>query len=216
MTDLTFAQLSETNATRCSRWHPGFPKDEAWSGADWSNAMCGEAGELANVVKKVRRYETGTTPGPDDPPLDKLMEMMADETPSLHSSTVERPVLSGMVGGSSPSGGAGVLVRLVCSLGVNHLSTTRFPRMGHLRVGIPGGVEPCRDCERSEKLLDDVLWAVDHITRDRNIDQARAILLRARAHNADWHDARARSERRVVDLRDGSTAPVTPGAYCQR
>lgn len=79
MTDLTFAQLSEANATRCNRWHPGFPKDQAWSGADWSNAMCGEAGELANVVKKVRRHETGTAPGPDDPSLDKLMEMMAEE-----------------------------------------------------------------------------------------------------------------------------------------
>jgi hypothetical protein len=27
--------------------------------ADWSNAMCGEAGEAANVVKKIRWIETG-------------------------------------------------------------------------------------------------------------------------------------------------------------
>jgi NTP pyrophosphatase (non-canonical NTP hydrolase) len=52
---------------------------DEWTGADWSNAMCGEAGETANVVKKLRRVETGTTPGPDDPPLDRLREMLAEE-----------------------------------------------------------------------------------------------------------------------------------------
>jgi hypothetical protein len=29
-------------------------------GDDWSNAICGEAGEVANVVKRMRRIETGT------------------------------------------------------------------------------------------------------------------------------------------------------------
>jgi NTP pyrophosphatase (non-canonical NTP hydrolase) len=76
---LTFAQVTEANTTRCNRWHPGFPHDEAWTGADWSNAVCGEAGEMANVVKKLRRLETGTTPGPDDPPEAELRRMLADE-----------------------------------------------------------------------------------------------------------------------------------------
>jgi NTP pyrophosphatase (non-canonical NTP hydrolase) len=55
---LTFAHLNERNVARATRWHPGFPAD-GWNGADWSNAMCGEAGETANVVKKLRRIETG-------------------------------------------------------------------------------------------------------------------------------------------------------------
>jgi NTP pyrophosphatase (non-canonical NTP hydrolase) len=76
---LTFARFAEANRSRCRRWHPGFPDDNAWTGADWSNAMCGEAGEAANVVKKLRRLETGAAPGPDDPPADELRAMLADE-----------------------------------------------------------------------------------------------------------------------------------------
>lgn len=73
---LTFAGVSSTNRARCERWHPNFPFD-GWTGSDWSNAMQGEAGELAealqalilgnavaahtglvgNVVKKLRRVE---------------------------------------------------------------------------------------------------------------------------------------------------------------
>lgn len=79
MNDLTFTKLSKTNRSRCERWHPDFDWDGAsWTGADWSNAMCGEAGEAANVVKKLRRVETGT-PGPDDPPSEELKRMLADE-----------------------------------------------------------------------------------------------------------------------------------------
>lgn len=55
---LDLAVLAEVNAQRCQRWHP--PSSEPWSLADWSNAMCGEAGEAANKVKKLRRIETGT------------------------------------------------------------------------------------------------------------------------------------------------------------
>lgn len=76
---LTFDEVTAANRRRCERWHPGFPVDQAWTGADWSNAVCGEAGEMANVVKKLRRIETGTAPGPDDPPVDRLREMLADE-----------------------------------------------------------------------------------------------------------------------------------------
>lgn len=49
-----FAKL---NQERSDIWHGN---GEPWTGADWSNAMCGEAGEAANVVKKLRRLETGT------------------------------------------------------------------------------------------------------------------------------------------------------------
>lgn len=56
---LSFSALRSMNVSRARRWHPGFPTDDSWNGADWSNAMCGEAGEAANVVKKLRRHETG-------------------------------------------------------------------------------------------------------------------------------------------------------------
>lgn len=68
---LTFTEMSETNRTRCARWHHA--ETEKWTLADWSNALCGEAGELANVIKKLRRAETGTQ-GPKDPPVEVLRE----------------------------------------------------------------------------------------------------------------------------------------------
>lgn len=58
MTRDTLAQLRDLGNSRRDRWHT--PDTEPWTGADWSNAMCGEAGEAANVVKKLRRLETGT------------------------------------------------------------------------------------------------------------------------------------------------------------
>lgn len=51
----TFNELRLLNSKRAERWHAG---GEPWTGADWSNAMCGEAGETANAVKKMRRLET--------------------------------------------------------------------------------------------------------------------------------------------------------------
>lgn len=57
---LTFKDVSTVNASRAGRWHDGFPVcNDGWTGADWSNAMQGEAGEAGNVVKKLRRLETG-------------------------------------------------------------------------------------------------------------------------------------------------------------
>jgi len=58
------------------RWHGD--ADE-WSGADWSNAMCGEAGEAANVVKKLRRHETHTGTSYNTPPPDELLTALAEE-----------------------------------------------------------------------------------------------------------------------------------------
>lgn len=55
---LTFDELRETNARRRDRWHT--PDTIPWLGVDWSNAMGGECGEAQNVVKKLRRIETGT------------------------------------------------------------------------------------------------------------------------------------------------------------
>lgn len=76
---LTFEEVAVINVQRCRRWHDGFPDGEdAWTGADWSNAMMGEAGEAANVVKKLRRIETGAR-GAVDPERERLVEMLGDE-----------------------------------------------------------------------------------------------------------------------------------------
>ncbi len=53
--NLTFAQLSEANLRRAVKWHKG-GLDE-WSVSDWATAMAGEAGEVCNAVKKLRRIE---------------------------------------------------------------------------------------------------------------------------------------------------------------
>jgi hypothetical protein len=76
---LTFGHLRAANVSRAKRWHPEFGNSDAdWSGADWSNAMCGEAGEAANVVKKLRRYECGLR-NIGDPPSDELLAMLGTE-----------------------------------------------------------------------------------------------------------------------------------------
>lgn len=78
--DLTFATFSSTNLARCTHWHPGFPGGDDWTGADWSNAMQGEAGEAGNIVKKLRRLETGTrSAGSDDITRGELLQKLADE-----------------------------------------------------------------------------------------------------------------------------------------
>lgn len=76
---LTFDQVRVINVARARRWHNGFPDgDDPWTGADWSNAMMGEAGEAANVVKKLRRGETGLN-GAVDPDRQKLIEWLGHE-----------------------------------------------------------------------------------------------------------------------------------------
>lgn len=74
MSDLTFGAFSVASASRRNRWHT--PDTIPWTGADWSNAMCGEAGEAANVVKKLRRHETGM---PDVLTEHELRQKLADE-----------------------------------------------------------------------------------------------------------------------------------------
>ena len=51
-----FRYVQVINAARSASWHnDGVP----WTIADWTNATAGEAGELANVAKKIRRIDTG-------------------------------------------------------------------------------------------------------------------------------------------------------------
>jgi NTP pyrophosphatase (non-canonical NTP hydrolase) len=75
---LTFDMLTAVNRARATRWHPGFPEDNTWTGGDWSNAMQGEAGEAGNIVKKLRRLECGFT-GVLDGSWPELIERLGEE-----------------------------------------------------------------------------------------------------------------------------------------
>jgi len=55
MKQLTFAEVTAVNVARCDRWHKNGLTD--WNVADWAVAMAGEAGEVCNAVKKLRRLE---------------------------------------------------------------------------------------------------------------------------------------------------------------
>lgn len=62
MSKLTFDELRAANLSRVKHWHSDYldpTSPSHWNGADWSNAMQGEAGEAGNVVKKLRRVECG-------------------------------------------------------------------------------------------------------------------------------------------------------------
>ena len=73
---LSFAELAAANASRVVRWHP--PGSEPWTISDWTNAMCGEAGEAANVAKKIRRWDTGAI-NTGDPKISDLAQNLAYE-----------------------------------------------------------------------------------------------------------------------------------------
>lgn len=55
--ELRIAHIQAVNVERAQRWHNG--NFHEWSGLEWAGALCGEAGEAANVCKKLRRVETG-------------------------------------------------------------------------------------------------------------------------------------------------------------
>lgn len=76
LSSLNFASLRRVNYSRCDRWHG--PGTDPWTLADWSNALCGEAGELANVIKKIRRHQTGAV-NAGDPSVSELRAAAAAE-----------------------------------------------------------------------------------------------------------------------------------------
>lgn len=56
--ELIINQIIETSVERCKKWH-GEKGIDDWSVLEWAGATCGEAGELANVAKKILRIEHG-------------------------------------------------------------------------------------------------------------------------------------------------------------
>lgn len=69
---LDLEEFTEANWKRCNL---AFPECNDWLIVDWSNAVCGEAGEMANIVKKIRRGDMALQ-NPDD--KQKLAYEMAD------------------------------------------------------------------------------------------------------------------------------------------
>lgn len=55
--DTAFEYLTEISTQRSNRWHKD--AEQQWNIMEWAAAVCGEAGELANIAKKIRRVETG-------------------------------------------------------------------------------------------------------------------------------------------------------------
>lgn len=54
--DVTIREIAHYHRKRNKLWHAD---SEPWTLADWSNAAAGEMGEVCNVVKKIRRLQTG-------------------------------------------------------------------------------------------------------------------------------------------------------------
>lgn len=69
--------LRELNQRRCDRWHDA--ETDNWTLGDWGNALAGEVGELCNVVKKLRRHESGASHAYNTPEVDELTEDFAEE-----------------------------------------------------------------------------------------------------------------------------------------
>lgn len=73
---MNLERISEINLQRCERWHPTGLAD--WTAEEWGNALFGEAGELANVLKKVHRHETSVSQA-SNVSMPELLQMAATE-----------------------------------------------------------------------------------------------------------------------------------------
>ncbi len=51
----TIQELSEASHSRSVKWFKD--GEDSWTILEWAGAMCGEAGETANVAKKIRRLQ---------------------------------------------------------------------------------------------------------------------------------------------------------------
>jgi NTP pyrophosphatase (non-canonical NTP hydrolase) len=72
-----FEYISKVNVERCNRWH-GPDGLNSWSILEWAGALCGEAGELANIAKKLHRIRTGMD-NYDGFDTNKLKKELAEE-----------------------------------------------------------------------------------------------------------------------------------------
>lgn len=76
---MNISEFQKKNELRAIRWHKGGD----WNLLEWAGAMCGEAGECANVAKKIKRLDTdlpNREAGLSNSNRELLMAKMADET----------------------------------------------------------------------------------------------------------------------------------------
>lgn len=73
--------ISKINAIRCDKWHSDGAK---WIGPDWSNALAGEVGEACNVIKKIRRLDTGAIGRASETDRRELVEKLALELADVY------------------------------------------------------------------------------------------------------------------------------------
>jgi len=73
--------FSRHNITRSASPEGFNHKSDSWSIAEWTNALCGEAGEAANVAKKMIRHRDNISGNmkAEDKDVDKLRERLACE-----------------------------------------------------------------------------------------------------------------------------------------
>lgn len=69
---LTFEELAKANYERNEKYFKEFCGN--WDAVDWSNALCGEAGEYANFTKKKKRNMKPS----DNIPKEELGKELAD------------------------------------------------------------------------------------------------------------------------------------------
>lgn len=76
---LSFGTLRQMNRRRCAaHYHP----IDDWSLSDWMGAVTGEVGELASVIKNIRRTQTEREANGHDIPVATL-EAMGDEAADI-------------------------------------------------------------------------------------------------------------------------------------
>lgn len=80
MTTVTISKFQLTNHMRAEQWQGEAAK---WSGLELAGAMCGEAGEAANIAKKLRRMEQGIAGNKEGETYDGLVKALGVELADL-------------------------------------------------------------------------------------------------------------------------------------
>lgn len=75
--DIGLAHIQRVSVQRSEGWHRGGLTE--WSALEWAGAMAGEAGEAANVAKKIRRIELDVKRRDTEGDLEELRRKLGEE-----------------------------------------------------------------------------------------------------------------------------------------